>query len=223
MFNSSDVFTIAGYDDDGFSSGKKEFVLQINPEKFDIIVGDKNPAPGKKADGDRLVSGAPGKEILKWNFSFLIDNTGVLPRLPTGCSTAGSSIAPSIEALRDACVSIRNATHTKPFVEAIWADLSIQGRVSKISARYEFFDNKGNPLRSFVTIEITAIAKENPNLQSPDISRMPTMKDGDNLVKFCEDYYKDKNYYIKIAALNNMSSFRAIEKGKRLEFPPIKK
>ena len=52
---------------------------------------------------------------------------------------------------------------------------------------------------------------------------MPTMKDGDNLVKFCEDYYKDKNYYIKIAALNNMSSFRAIQKGKRLEFPPIKK
>ena len=75
MFNSSDVFTIAGYDDDGFSSGKKEFILQINPEKFDIIVGDKNPAPGKKADGDRLVSGAPGKEILKWNFTFLIDNT----------------------------------------------------------------------------------------------------------------------------------------------------
>ena len=49
MYNSSDVFTIAGYDDDGFSSGKKEFVLQINPEKFDIIVGDKKPAPGKKS------------------------------------------------------------------------------------------------------------------------------------------------------------------------------
>ena len=63
MFNSSDVFTIAGYDDDGFS-GKKELILQINPEKkLDNIVGDKKSRLGKKIDGDRLVSGAPGKEI----------------------------------------------------------------------------------------------------------------------------------------------------------------
>ena len=35
--------------------------------------------------------------------------------------------------------------------------------------------------------------------------------------------YNDKKFYIKIAELNNLSSFRSLEKGKRLEFPPIKK
>ena len=52
---------------------------------------------------------------------------------------------------------------------------------------------------------------------------MPTIKEGENLVQYCEEYYKDKNFYLKIAELNNLSSFRALKKGKRLEFPPIKK
>ena len=106
---------------------------------------------------------------------------------------------------------------------AIWSGLEIQGTASSVSYNYTFFNAKGEPLRAMVSVEITEIPKENPNLRSPDISRMPTIKDGDNLVKFCEDFYNDKNFYLKIADLNNLSSFRALEKGKRLEFPPIKK
>lgn len=222
MFSSSDVFSISGYDDVDFRAGKQEFVLQVNPEKFDVGLGDKKLPTSYLADGS-VDYDAPSREMLKWNFTFLIDNTGVLSSLPTGCTSAGTSIAPAIVALRAVTKTERNSSHDEPFVEAIWSDLNIRGRATNISTRYTFFDNNGNPLRAKATIEISKINEENPNLQSPDISRMPTIKDGDNLVQFCEEFYSDKNFYLKIAELNNLSSFRSLEKGKRIEFPPIKK
>ena len=58
---------------------------------------------------------------------------------------------------------------------------------------------------------------------SPDITRIPKVKESDNLVDFCEKYYNDKNYYLKVAEYNNLSSFRKLKTGSNLEFPPIKK
>ena len=36
-----------------------------------------------------------------------------------------------------------------------------------------------------------------------------------------EEYYENKNYYLKIADHNNLSSFRKLKEGSTLEFPPI--
>ena len=222
-FTSSDNFSISGFDDNEFSVGKLEYVLQLNPETFDIKIGsDIKESSGELANGNFIIS-SQGIEPDIWNFSFLIDNTGVLPRLPSGCSETGKSIAPSLEFLQKATKEERNTTHIGPFVEAIWSDQHIRGTVTKSRANYTYFDNNGNPLRAKIEIEITGIYFENPLFQSPDISRMPTIKEGENLVQYCEEFYKDKNFYLKIAELNNLSSFRALKKGKRLEFPPIKK
>ena len=221
-FTSSDNFSISGFDDEEFKVGKLEYVLQINPSAFNIKIGDEKESTGKLANGD-FISIAKGKEPDIWNFTFLVDNTGVLPRLPSGCSETGKSIAPSLEFLKEVTKEPRNTTHIDPFVEAVWSDQHIRGNITKSTAEYTYFDNNGDPLRAIIEIEITGIYSENPLYQSPDISRMPTIKEGENLVQYCEEYYKDKNFYLKIAELNNLSSFRALKKGKRLEFPPIKK
>ena len=226
MFSSSPQdFTITGYEDASCSISSKinDFKLQVPPDKFDINFGKIYEAPGKNAEGDKLVKGSPGKEVRKWNFSFIIDNTGVLPQIPSGCNMPGATIMDSVNRLNEVTVIENNESHAKPFVEAIWGDLKIRGNASSVSYNYTFFNSKSEPLRAMVTVEITENPEDNPNRKSPDISRMPTVKDGDNLVNFCEDFYNDKNFYIKIAELNNLSSFRSLEKGKRLEFPPIKK
>lgn len=222
-FTSSDNFSISGFDDEEFKVGKLEYVLQINPSAFNIKIGDEKESTGKLANGD-FISVAKGKEPDIWNFTFLVDNTGVLPRLPSGCSETGESIATSLEFLKEVTKKPRKTTHIDPFVEAVWSDQHIRGNITKSTAEYTYFDNNGNPLRAIIEIEITGIYFEGDALfQSPDISRMPTIKEGENLVQYCEEYYKDKNFYLKIAELNNLSSFRALKKGKRLEFPPIKK
>ena len=217
------MFTIKGFEDNNFTKPINDYNLQVPPDQFDIKFGKVYEAPGKNIEGDKLVKGTPGKEVRKWNFSFIIDNTGVLPKLPSGCTKPGSSIFNSISRLNSVTVNENEESHTKPFVQAIWGGLKIEGNVTSLSYKYTFFSAKGEPVRAMVSVEISEIPKDNPNLRSPDISRMPTVKDGDNLVKFCEDFYKDKNFYLKIAELNNLSSFRVLEKGKRIEFPPIKK
>ena len=58
---------------------------------------------------------------------------------------------------------------------------------------------------------------------SPDITRIPKVKDSDTIVDFCEKYYNDKNFYLKVAEHNNLPSFRKLKTGSNLEFPPIKK
>ena len=58
---------------------------------------------------------------------------------------------------------------------------------------------------------------------SPDITRIPKVKESDNLIDFCEKYYNDKNFYLKVAEHNNLPSFRKLKTGSNLEFPPIKK
>jgi hypothetical protein len=58
---------------------------------------------------------------------------------------------------------------------------------------------------------------------SPDITRIPKVKQSDNIIDFCQKYYDDKNYYLQVAEHNNLPSFRKLKTGTNLEFPPIKK
>ena len=56
MFDSSaKIFSITGYEDDEFKRKIDLFELQVAPEKFDINFGKEYEAPGKNANGDKLV------------------------------------------------------------------------------------------------------------------------------------------------------------------------
>ena len=59
--------------------------------------------------------------------------------------------------------------------------------------------------------------------RSPDITRIPTVTQGDSIAQLCEEYYQNRNYYIQIAKLNNLPTFRRLKEGQSIEFPPIKK
>ena len=63
MFDSSaKIFSITGYEDDEFKRKIDLFELQVAPEKFDINFGKEYEAPGKNANGDKLVKGTPERK-----------------------------------------------------------------------------------------------------------------------------------------------------------------
>lgn len=223
----SDQFTITGYEDEDFSKLIDSYSLQVGPDLFDISLG-----------GD-VVSGLPKKENLDvdnvsieddkpvvtktWKIGFIIDNTGLLPAPPQIAGASGKSIAGDIEMIRDLTFTPNEKSHRRPYVKAEWGDLKIQGASEGLSIKFSYFHNNV-PLRAKLELSIKEFDDQNnPLFQSPDISRMPTVKEGDTLIRFCEEYYEEKNYYIKIAELNNLASFRKLRKGQTLEFPPIKK
>jgi len=65
------------------------------------------------------------------------------------------------------------------------------------------------------------LAKENS--QSPDLTHIRIVKEGDTLPLLCHQVYGDPKYYIAVAAVNGLNDFRNLKKGERIMFPPLEK
>jgi hypothetical protein len=217
---------IAGYENPECTVPIGIYKLQLNPSELSITVGEKKNEKTKDSDakGSDITSKSKTFQQRSLDLSFTIDNTGAIPHGPFTL-LSGGNIVESIMLLEDVTVNTIYNTHSAPFVRLIWGSglVSFEGIVSAFKYNYTFFDGFGIPLRAVVTMTVTNSNENNISLfQSPDITKMPVIKDGDNIVKFSEEYYDDKKYYIKLAEFNNLSSFRALKQGALLEIPPIK-
>jgi len=207
--------------------------LQLNPSKFEVGFKENKKKTNCEtaADGQMVESSEPLYSLATWNLSFTIDNTGAVPfppmAFPIPILSPGLSIYPSISYFKKLFVLPNNETHSRNYIKGIWGlgDLTIFGRVTSFTYDYNFFTSSGIPLRAECKLAIEEVPV--PSLlsyfMSPDITRIPKVKDSDSLVDFCEQYYNDKNFYLKVAAHNNLSTFRKLKTGTNLEFPPIKK
>ena len=59
--------------------------------------------------------------------------------------------------------------------------------------------------------------------QSPDMSRLVTVKEGETLPYLCHRLYGDSLLVREVARFNELDSFRNIPAGTQLLFPPLKK
>lgn len=203
-----------------------KFELQLNPTEFKESIDKAGSNDEELANGGAQYSRSPTFRKVTWDFSFVLDNTGAAPNLPPGCSMAGTSIAGSTDLLNKLFIEADNETHTQPYVKGVWAngDLTIFGKVNSMDLQYTFFDGSGVPLRAKVDMQIESHDTGDDALfRSPDISRMPKVVQGDTLVDLCRKYYDDPSYYIRIAQLNKLSSFRKLKPGSSIEFPPLVK
>ena len=205
------------------------YILQSNPSSIDVSVANMDSDDAKDACGDDMVdSSASDIQKRTMSIEFILDNTGALPYPPQACFTPGASVYLSILFLKKLCVDPYPVIHQKPAVRAVWGlgSIGLYGYVENFNYSYTYFNRNGVPLRAKINMTIKEVPDPNVRsamslFQSPDITRIPSVKSGDTLVGFCEEYYDDKNYYLKAAEHNNLSSFRKINPGSTLEFPPI--
>jgi len=184
------------------------YSLQLNPENFSISY-DQLPA---KNDEPASAAGMPvseknaayNKQTVKVEFT--IDNSGAIPSYPEKIASSGGSI--------------------KAFVQLQWGQFILVGKVFGLSISYTYFDVDGEPIRADIgfslveEVDETVISRE---FQSPDITRIVTVKDGDTLIGLCESFYEDPKYYLQVAIYNNLPSFRGLKIGSQIEFPPLEK
>lgn len=209
------------------------YICQLNPTRFEISTkdGPKLTSPDTSVLNEHIESSKPIYSLKTWDLTFVIDNTGALEFPPMAVMppivVPGTSIYPSIKLFRDLFIENEDETHTRSYIKGIWGmgTLTIFGRVKKFDFSYDFFDNQGIPLRATCDVYIEEVPLDSSGFgfMSPDMTRIPQVQDGDTMVKLCEKNYDDKNYYIKVAEANNMSSFRKLKPGKNLIFPPIEK
>ncbi len=208
------------------------YTLQLNPEQIDlgfdlnnVVEGDDEPA---SAAGTPVSDKSKIYNRQKINLEFIVDNTGAIPNFPNGLGSmvAGISIKDSIDLLRKVTIKPTRASHRPPFVELEWGMLHLIGKVNNFSIKYTLFNSVGDPVRASVSLSLIEEVDENVisrEFQSPDITRIITVKDGDTLIALCESFYDDSKYYLAVAEYNNLSTFRNLKIGSTVEFPPLKK
>jgi hypothetical protein len=132
----------------------------------------------------------------------------------------------SIKKLKKVTIDPLRSTHMPPYVHLIWGDISLKGFVRDLGIDYTYFNSKGKAVRADISISIEEFIDQNvieTKFQSPDITRIPTIKVGDTIPALCKEFYNDKKYFLKIAEINNLPSFRRLKLGEKLLFPPLEK
>jgi len=154
---------------------------------------------------------------------FIIDNTGVVEGTKKGDKTLKT--VHSIERL---LYDYKSEAHRPAYVTVCYVELLFKGQLSSMHVDYTLFTTKGVPLRATVSLTFKgymcgAEERKKYSKQSPDMSRIITVKEGETLPFLCQKMYGDSQLARQVARFNDLGGFRSIPAGTTLIFPPLKK
>ena len=157
------------------------------------------------------------------SLKFTIDCTGVVEgTLP------GDSVYYKVNDLADLLYVYNSDGHSPSYVVVTYGELLFKGRLEKMDTKYQLFSSGGVPLRATVSLVFKRFMtgkeeRKKFSKQSPDMSRLVTVKKGETLPYLCHRMYGDSLLVREVARFNELDSFRNIPAGTQLLFPPLKK
>jgi hypothetical protein len=246
-----DKMRIEVFSDKKYTQFKKTIFVQLNPEKYSLkhnVEFCEGQAIGTSGS-DLRFNRIEGEEV---NFEFFFDSSGIVPpgkiKDSQGPQTAFDLIEDMANALKPAAVipfievetvdkeveQFKNLlmgydgdTHQTSYLKLIWGAYNLSCRLKSMEIEYTLFRKDGRPIRAKVkcafkgTIDYQLmVAQENKS--SPDLTHQRTVKMNDKLSLLSEDIYQKSNYYIDVAQNNKLLSFRQLDLGQKIKFPPIK-
>jgi hypothetical protein len=118
--------------------------------------------------------------------------------------------------------------HRPRYLQVIWGTLRSNCVLLKAEVTYRMFKPDGTPLRAIINAsfreavdDTTRVRQDRAN--SPDLTHIRTVKDGDRLVSMVYDIYGDINHYMDVARANGLTNVRSLKTGDSLLFPPFEK
>jgi nucleoid-associated protein YgaU len=126
-------------------------------------------------------------------------------------------------------VKIQPKTHAPPRIQFIWgAGLSFKAIVESVQQKFSLFNPLGIPLRATLTVafrEYKTLEEQlaELNLQSPDHSKLYTVRQGDTLCGIAAAEYGDPSVWRVIAEANAdvITNLRRLEPGTVLSLPRL--
>lgn len=195
-----------------------EFSVMFNPtsygQKYDVEYED---ASGKGSSGSsQKFSRIKPKE---YTFDFIIDGTGV--------SAEQKEVDQVIKDFLKVTTEILSDTHRPPYLKVSWGSLISDCILKSANITYTLFKPDGYPLRAKINATFSEniddkkrTAQEGKN--SPDLTHLRQVQEGDTLPLMSYRIYGDPSYYLKVARFNNLKNFRDLEIGRSIYFPPLK-
>lgn len=221
------------------------YMALVNPESYKISYNVNytcEPAHGNSGSEAKYASTSPPT----LEFDFLFDGTGVVPppagpldNVPIAGAVAGA-IAGLLSEGDDKDVSVQlfkfahvvydysGPVHRPRKVRLSWGTLSFDGVLTSLTVDYKLFKPDGSPLRAIAhasfagTIEDRLRALKEKKT-SPDLTHLRTSVAGDKLPLMADAIYRTPDYYLEVARVNKLFSFRNLAQGTQISFPPVDK
>jgi hypothetical protein len=231
---------IVAYSDNTFATPTgNQYEVLINPESYSLTYGTLSNS--QSAQGASESASNFNKRIPQnLTFKFLFDGTGVIKKdqgilsgLASGLAIPGLNANPpdvsqDIANFKKVVYDYDPETHQPPFVQLRWGVLLYNCRLSRMTINFKLFKPDGSPLRAEAdcTFEEVVDAQKLAaleNRQSPDLTHVRTVIEGDTLSLLCFREYGDPKYYYQVARVNGLTDFKQLKPGTKLIFPPIAK
>ncbi|GAA5084450.1 hypothetical protein GCM10023210_04280 [Chryseobacterium ginsengisoli] len=227
------------------------FVATINPTSFSIAY--KTFQNTDQATGTSNTNAKYEKSLApSLQIEFLFDDTGVTESNPgntlinklkklkkVSSTTEENAVTKQITDFYGATGKFIGTIHKPGNVILRWGSslasgassnsaYEFKGILTDLTMEYKLFDSEGKPLRvvakaTFSESISPELMKTINNTNSPDLTHKRTVQDGDTLPIMTERIYGDSKYYLEVAKVNNLISFRQLKPGTELYFPPIEK
>lgn len=196
----------------------KQFTVMFNPntyaQKYEVTYHDRQ---GQGDTGSPQVFGKVKPQ--EYSFEFVFDGTGT--------AADKAEVHQTVEDFLKVTGKHDGEIHRPLYLKLTWGTLISKCVLKNAEITYTLFKADGTPLRAKVkaafaeNIEDTLrVAEERKN--SPDLSHVHTVKEGEHLSLLSYRYYNDPSYYIQVAAFNKINNYRQLEIGQKIIFPPIK-
>ena len=211
------------------------YYIPVNPERISkgFNVGlDNRRAHGKQGTNPRFQSSAP----INLQLEFIFDGTGTIQGYKYNSKRSGNQISSEdkkvknqIQTFIDMAYNINGQIHRPNFLKLHWGkDLVYPCVLSDLSLNYQIFDKGGDPIRVKANATFTEYIdpeeqEQKSRKNSPDLTHLKLTKAGDRLDLLTEDIYDETRFMLQVARANNLTSFRNLEPGLSLRFPPIQK
>ncbi|WP_025146705.1 hypothetical protein [Pedobacter jeongneungensis] len=212
---------ITGYTDEQFTKRfpGPPYLMMLNPESIKwqrSIEYNQQQAPDSSSPSQRYKS-TPSDKL---NFDVVIDCTGIV-------DPKRVDMAKEISTLENIIFTYNGTIHRPNFVKVQWGkDLVFNGVLNSFDISYTLFRPDGSPLRAKISLGFGQyIAPQTVKIQdqdeSPDISHLVTVIEGETLPELCEKVWNNEKYYIQVARYNGLNKFRNLKGVEKLIFPPI--
>ncbi len=123
-------------------------------------------------------------------------------------------------------LAINSELHTPPVIDVTWGSLDFRCVLTKVNQKFIRFYSDGRPGRARLTVSFSeyldaATQVSQANLQSPDFTKLYTVKQGDTLSGIAANFYEDATKWRPIALANALVNLRSLTPGQQLQVPPL--
>ena len=199
------------------------FKVMFNPGEYNLSRGvnyAEKKIPGLEGPVFQYLSGE--SETLDLT---LIFDTYEPPSLQNGGKEGGTDVTKQTKSL-SFLLRIRGNLHRPPLVTFTWGTLQFDGIVTKIDESYTMFLANGMPVRAKIKLTLQSYydakkGKMKSPFESPDRTKIYTLKEGEQLWSCAWEEYKDPEMWRVIAAANGIMNPLKVRPGQNLKLPAL--